>query len=356
MLHRFRWLPIALIALLPATFAAQDTPTPTPAPIPYQVLAPIPPQPQPYALDTLTGLIQRGATAPNAAGVNALAVHPNGQFAVADGVGLVRLYTLMGDAPLILTADAPVIQLAFAPTQGFLIGLDANGRFYVWRSADGGIFPVANALGEGLTNNVGITGFALSADETTLYVSDVSGQVRVWQFGGIPTPTPPPSPTLDPNASVGPTPLPAGFPPLVDAEVQVAEQVFEGGRMFWVQPVNQLWVMLVEEEGRGRWLVYADTFDEAVDFDEDPNITPPEGKIEPERGFGKLWRENPEVRDALGWALTPEFGYISQYRYVPGGQVTNGVYTAGPGYHILFSLNSELFRFNESDGTWQLGE
>ncbi|MEL6151662.1 MAG: hypothetical protein AAFR56_18685 [Chloroflexota bacterium] len=151
--------------------------------------------------------------------------------------------------------------------------------------------------------------------------------------------------------------LPAGFPPVTEAEVQVAEQVFEGGRMFWVQPVNQIWVMIVDDEGTGSWLVFEDNFDESVDLEEDPDIDPPEGQYEPVRGFGKLWRENTDLRDALGWGVTPEFGYVSSYRYVPGGEVTDdGDYIPGPGYHVLFSLNSEAFRFNENDGTWRLGE
>jgi hypothetical protein len=70
---------------------------------------------------------------------------------------------------------------------------------------------------------------------------------------------------------------------------------------------------------------------------------------QPERGFGKLWRTNQEVRDALGWGVTPEFGYISNYEYHPGGTVD----ALAPGYHILFSLYQERFRFNETDGTWE---
>jgi hypothetical protein len=34
--------------------------------------------------------------------------------------------------------------------------------------------------------------------------------------------------------------------------------------------------------------------------------TPPAGLFEPVRGFGKLWREEPGVRDRLGWAVEPE--------------------------------------------------
>lgn len=157
--------------------------------------------------------------------------------------------------------------------------------------------------------------------------------------------------------TTGPTPLPAGFPTPVMAQVTVAEQLFEGGRMFWIQPTGQIWVMTIGGEGFGKWTIYADDY---VDTEPalDPALTPPEGRYQPERGFGKLWREADDLRTALGWGITPEFGYVSRYEYRSGGTVdpATGAYTPGPGVHVLFSLGGELFRFNEADSTWRLGE
>jgi hypothetical protein len=124
--------------------------------------------------------------------------------------------------------------------------------------------------------------------------------------------------------------------------------------MFWVEPTKQIWVLVVEGPGHGAWTVYEDTFEEGQP-ESDPSIVPPTPLLQPMRGFGKLWRDNPEVRDELGWAETPEFGYVSNYEYHPGGEVVDGEYVPGPGYHVLFSLYDEAFRFNEEDGTWQLG-
>lgn len=171
----------------------------------------------------------------------------------------------------------------------------------------------------------------------------------------VSTSTPLPSPT---NVPPSPAPLsstPDAVPTETVAQVQVAEQVFEGGRMFWLQPVAEIWVLVVEEEGTGRWLRFEDTFTEGEDPETDPSINAPEGKMQPERGFGKLWRENPQVREALGWAITPEFGYISEYHYRPGGRVLGGSYISGPGNHVLLSLNSEEFCFHEETGRWELG-
>lgn len=169
------------------------------------------------------------------------------------------------------------------------------------------------------------------------------------------SPTPPPPTQTAPPSPVPPTPLPPGFPTPVFADIQVAEQLFERGRMFWLQPTQEIWVLVVTAEGRGTWTVYPDTFTEA-DPATDPSLVPPAGLLQPERGFGKLWREAPGVREQLGWAVTPEFGYVSRYTYHAGGSVdAAGNYTPGPGYHVLYSLYGEQFRFNEADSTWQLG-
>jgi len=230
----------------------------------------------------------------------------------------------------------------FNPAGTLIAGVLDDGNVRLWDAE----------TGEVLTTRDGgdATGIEVAFSEDGAFFVSFSedGAVRVWDGGGDEAPTE----TVD----SGPTPLPEGFPPITEADVQVAEQVFENGRMFWVQPVNQLWVMVLTDEGRGQWLVYPDNFDEDVDPATDPALEAPEGFIQPERGFGKLWRENPEVRETLGWAITPEFGYVSNYRYVPGGEMVDGDYVPGPGYHILFSLDGEQFRFNEETGTWQLGE
>jgi len=155
-----------------------------------------------------------------------------------------------------------------------------------------------------------------------------------------PTSTPQASPTFDP------------FPTPTLSQIQVAEQVFERGRMMWIQPRKQIWVMFDEGGGKGKWSTFEDTYQDG-ESEFDPSLVPPEGNFQPERGFGKLWRENQTIFDALGWGLTPEFGYVSNYEYYPGGKVEQNQYVPGPGYHILFSLSQEKFEFNEADYTWK---
>jgi len=170
-----------------------------------------------------------------------------------------------------------------------------------------------------------------------------------------PAPTATVTPTPAATNTPAPTATPDIFPTVTVSQIQVAEQVYENGRMMWVQPNSQIWVMILDEEGGGRWLRYEDTWDEETDPETDPSLEAPEGRIQPERGFGKLWRENPEIRESLGWAITPEFGYISEYQYRPGGTVEDGEFVPAFGRHRLFSLNGEAFTFYEETETWELG-
>ncbi len=174
----------------------------------------------------------------------------------------------------------------------------------------------------------------------------------------------PTAPTREPERTPLPTATerPEIFPTDVIAEVQLAEQVFEHGRMFWIRHTLQIWVMQAsaDDPNGGDWFCYNDTF---VDGEQevDPTLIPPDGTFQPRRGFGKLWRNHPEIREGLGWAITPEFELTSKYRYIAGGVVDNGQYMPGPGEHRLTTLYNESISFYEGDvrgdcqgGTWHM--
>ena len=135
-------------------------------------------------------------------------------------------------------------------------------------------------------------------------------------------------------------------------QIYVAEQPFERGRMFWLEPTGQIWVMIETEPGFGLWQVYEDLFKEG-DIEFDPTMATPEGLLQPVRGFGLIWRSNEEVREGLGWGTDIEVGFVTNYEYEPGGSVVDGVFQPGPGYHYLQNQYGQWFRFNEINGTWQ---
>lgn len=152
------------------------------------------------------------------------------------------------------------------------------------------------------------------------------------------------------------TPTPDPFPTPVIGAIYVAEQRFERGWMFWLQPNQQIWLLTVNDDDEHLWAVYDDVFVEG-DIETDSDIVAPEGKQQPVRGFGQLWRENLEVRSAIGWALEDELGHTTRYEYHHGGALgANNEYIPGPGYHLVESLYGDTFRFNEVDSTWQIVE
>lgn len=152
----------------------------------------------------------------------------------------------------------------------------------------------------------------------------------------------------------GPTATPDVFPTPVVGQIYVAEQSFENGKMFWLQPVQQNWVATTDENGNNIWQVYDDTFVDGQP-ENNPTLTPPPGLIQPVRGFGKLWRETPEVLAALGWATDAEYGYVTRYEYRAGGSVNErNEYVPGVGRHLLTMLDGQVIEFNEEDRSWSI--
>jgi hypothetical protein len=150
------------------------------------------------------------------------------------------------------------------------------------------------------------------------------------------------TPTLDP------------FPRPNSFDIVVAEQVFEGGRMFYLQPVDRIWVLVNDPDSRdsGVWLVYENEWIEGMP-ETDPSITTPDGYIQPKRGFGVLWREDEDLRSQLGFALDPEVGFESHYTFTEGAiSVVDGVVTVDAGVHTLTSYYGAIFTFDEPSMTW----
>jgi hypothetical protein len=161
------------------------------------------------------------------------------------------------------------------------------------------------------------------------------------------------------------TPAPEIFPTNTVAQVQIAEQVFQHGRMFWIRHSRQIWVMQASPDNPngGDWFCYNDTFEEG-EPETDPSLVAPQASVQlyqPRRGFGKLWRSHPELTEGLGWGVTPEFELTSSYTYIPGGYVQNNQYFPGPGEHRLTTLYNEPITFFEAEirgdcqgGTWRM--
>jgi hypothetical protein len=112
-------------------------------------------------------------------------------------------------------------------------------------------------------------------------------------------------------------PAPEACPLYEPSETWAAEQPFENGRMVWLEEVRgetfvtQRQVLVFYNDGK--YEQYQDTWTEDQP-ESDPSIVPPEGLLQPIRGFGKVWCEIDGVRDRLGWATVPELGFDTQWQ------------------------------------------
>lgn len=212
------------------------------------------------------------------------------------------------------------------PGEAFTLTWESTGAVQAW------LYPVVDGrLTQGVpVSPTGSQILTASADlrqplEYMLFVFDSSG---AWISHSLRLPLRQcPAGWFFPNA---PAECPSG-PPVVSF---AAYQPFEGGHMIWIQARDEIFV-LFEDESIHRWRVFVDLFEEGMpEFD--LALTPPPGRFQPVRGFGLVWRSDPEVQARLGWALRPEQGFTTRVQA-----------TARMRYNVLFIEAPD-------GGIWQL--
>jgi hypothetical protein len=91
-----------------------------------------------------------------------------------------------------------------------------------------------------------------------------------------------------------------------------SQNMFERGMMIWRQDTRQVYVFHdpTGANCRGTVEVYTENWQEGqpeTDPAFDANSGP--GRVQPMRGMGQVWRNNPNVRENLGFARGIETGY-----------------------------------------------
>jgi hypothetical protein len=99
--------------------------------------------------------------------------------------------------------------------------------------------------------------------------------------------------------------------------VEAAGQDFEGGRAYRyaadpAYTADQRGTVYVIYND-GEWKTYPDGWD-ASQPSSDPSLTPPADRYQPVNSIGKVWREVPEVRRRLGWALENQSAFKGRYQ------------------------------------------
>ena len=109
----------------------------------------------------------------------------------------------------------------------------------------------------------------------------------------------------------------AGCPQSGLLEVQAAYQPFERGFMIWRGDTRQIYVF---SNATGQSYVVPDTWTENETID--IAAQPPAGLYAPERGFAKVWLNQVDVMNGLGWATGPEMPYSMRVQASADGERT----------------------------------
>jgi hypothetical protein len=115
------------------------------------------------------------------------------------------------------------------------------------------------------------------------------------------------------------------------SETPAAIQRFERGVMIWLGITTSIHVLQVPSGLVDR---YDDLFVEGT-MESDTGIAPPAGKLQPIRGFGLVWRSNPSIMRALGWAIEPERGYTACTGQTFGGTRNMRTYFTTPENQVV---------------------
>ena len=113
---------------------------------------------------------------------------------------------------------------------------------------------------------------------------------------------------------------PARCPEAPPVNSPAAAQHFERGLMIWVKQPDRFYIFYNGNEKTRvfDWIIGPYSFKPGASVNNSVGETPPPGYYEPVSGFGQVWRGEVEgvqgVRQRLGWATEPEFGYNTAYQ------------------------------------------
>ena len=252
---------------------------------------------------------------------------------------------------LYLTDPGQPLATAAAPLPGAIYfnatGHNLRGDFLAYWEANGGLaqfgYPISEELRERLEDGKEYTVQYFERARFEMHPENAPPyNILLGQFGRRIL-----------NARVAPTSLPysisgaagqfyGGNPdvrvrlglPTANAALQIPAsiQMFERGAMIWRGDTRTIYVFtkettvgpgLVGYPPLGSWLSYPDTWDESQPAGGE-QVSPT--LWQPRRGFGKVWRERPEVQQRIGYAISAqETGITLIAQPFVGGQTLEAI-------------------------------
>ncbi|HVO43312.1 MAG TPA: hypothetical protein VMT34_11845 [Aggregatilineales bacterium] len=126
-----------------------------------------------------------------------------------------------------------------------------------------------------------------------------------------------------------------GCPTAAAFNLTMVLQPFQTGYMFWRDTKEVYAVQTRNRSGDSFWR-FPDNWHDGEPAN-DPSLSPPgAGLQQPIRGFGLVWRSNPALKTALGWATAPEQPYQATWQSFERGW--------------MFTVNNMAIAFVPLDG------
>lgn len=110
-------------------------------------------------------------------------------------------------------------------------------------------------------------------------------------------------------------PAPNDCPAGPARETRLVEQVFERGRMIYVEGTDIVYVLL-NDGFAPAWIALENRYDPAIHPESEPSFVPPAGFYQPVKDLGFVWRGNDVIRNRLGLGVQPEsasLGFIQSF-------------------------------------------
>jgi hypothetical protein len=119
----------------------------------------------------------------------------------------------------------------------------------------------------------------------------------------------------------------------------VAEENFEGGKMFWREPIDEAQALVLFDDGTWKIYEHAPYEEGSPEFPCADADTPAQCPPTPKRGFGAMWCDIPEIRNRLGNATDCERDYQGAMQAFERG--------------FMLQTDRGTFYIFYDDGTWE---
>jgi LysM repeat protein len=124
-----------------------------------------------------------------------------------------------------------------------------------------------------------------------------------------------------------------GCPTAPEKGFNAVEQGFYSGYVVNNLDEKKMYIIFT---GVGQWTTYPDTWVEG-DPVTNPTLTPPPGWYQPEYGIGKMWRNEDNYSQRLGWARYPQRPVTATWQPFERGEM---IWTATQGVIVLYDSST----------------